>query len=84
VKKFELHMDALIAIVAVFALAVSFLIYQRHQYADLLQENVDLTWENSSLEADLVRMTARFDACKSSVRSIEAPDAQGSPNRSGE
>jgi heme/copper-type cytochrome/quinol oxidase subunit 2 len=61
VKKIELHMDALITMVAVFVIAISFLVYQRYQYSTLLQENLDLLWENSSLEANLVLKTAQFD-----------------------
>ena len=70
-KKFELHLDALIVAVAVFALAIAFLVYQRYQYTTLLQENVDLAWENSTLEANLVLMTAQIEACKSSSVSME-------------
>ena len=71
-KKFELHLDALITIVAVFALVVAFLLYQRYQYSDLLQENVDLAWENANLQVNLDYKTAQFDECKSFVVSMEA------------
>jgi len=63
-RKFELHMDALVVMVGVLVLAIAFLLYQRYQYSDLLQENVDLAWKNSSLEAELVMKTAQIDACK--------------------
>ena len=79
-KKIEIHMDALIAIVVVFALLAAFLIYQRYQYNDLLQENVDLQWENSSLEANLVLMTTQIDKCKSSAESLEEAGAGGEQN----
>ena len=69
-KKFELHLDALIVVFAVFALAVAFLIYQRHQYSVLMQENVDLLWENSTLEANLVLKTDQFEKCQSLVVSM--------------
>lgn len=75
-KKFELHLDALIAIVVVFVLAASFLIYQRHQYSTLLQENADLAWENSTLEANVVLMTSQIDQCKSIIASLEETDAE--------
>lgn len=70
-KKFELHLDALIVVFVVFALAIAFLLYQRHQYSVVMQENIDLLWENSSLEANLVLMTAQIDNCKSLIESIE-------------
>ena len=63
-KKIELHLDALITIVVVFVLAISFLLYQRYQYADVLQKNIDLTWENEKLKVDLVVETNLLDKCK--------------------
>ena len=75
-KKFELHLDALIVIFVVFALAIAFLLYQRHQYSIVMQENIDLLWENSSYEANLVLMTTRLDNCKSLIASIEESGAE--------
>ena len=78
-KKFELHLDAVIVIIVVFALAVTFLVYQRHQYSSLLQENVDLVWENSTLEANLALMSSRIEECESSAASEEGSGAVGAP-----
>ena len=64
-------MDALIVIFVVFALAIAFLVYQRHQYSIAMQENVDLLWENSSLEASLVLMSSQLDNCKTLIASKE-------------
>jgi len=82
VKKFELHMDALIAVLLVFVAVVSFLVFQRFQYSTLLQENVDLAWENSTLEANLVLKTAQFDECKSFVVSMKESGAESKPTNS--
>jgi len=76
VKKFELHLDALIAMFVVFALIIAFLLYQRSQYLDLTQENLDLVWENVNLQANLDYTTARFDDCKSSILSMEESGAE--------
>ena len=81
-KKLELHLDALILIIVVFALAVAFLIYQRHQYSDLMQENADLVWKNSSLEANVVLMASQMEKCESAIASMEESDAQGGAARS--
>ena len=62
-KKFELHLDALIVMVVVLALAVGFIMYQRHQYSEVMQENLDLAWEVETLKVDFQRMSARLDAC---------------------
>ena len=70
-KKFELHLDALIAMFVVFALIIAFLLYQRSQYLDLTQENVDLVWENVTLQASLDYKTTRLDDCNSSILSME-------------
>jgi len=75
VKKFELHLDALITIAVVFVLAICFLLFQRYQYADVLQKNIDLTWDNETLKVDLVLKTNLLDKCnnlKKSEKEIEA------------
>jgi hypothetical protein len=84
VKKYVLHKDALITIVVVFLLAVSFIGFQRYQYSALAQENVDLLWENSSLEASLSLKTAQFDRCKSFVESLKPTGEDGSPPVAGD
>ena len=73
-KKYELHLDALIAMFIVFAIAMAFLLFQRYQYSVVVQENVDLLWENSDLEANLVLRTAQFDNCQSLVASMKEPE----------
>ena len=62
-KKIELHLDALITIIVVFVLASSFMLYQRYQYSVVLQENIDLTWDNEKLKADLIFKTNLLDKC---------------------
>ena len=63
-KKIELHFDAIITIVVVFVLAISFLLFQRYQYSIVLQENIDLTWENEKLKVDLIWETSLLEKCK--------------------
>ena len=63
-KKIELHLDALITIIVVFILAISFIIFQRYQYSDVLQENIDLTWDNEKLKVNLISETSLLDKCK--------------------
>jgi hypothetical protein len=64
VKKIELHLDALITIIVVFVLAVGFILYQRYQCSVVLQENIDLTWENEKLKVDLIVEKSLLDKCK--------------------
>ena len=68
-KKFELHLDALITIIIVFVLAVGFILYQRYQYSVVLQENIDLTWENEKLKVDLIVEKSLLDKCKNEKNS---------------
>jgi hypothetical protein len=62
-KKFEFHLDALLTVIVVFVLAIGFIVYQRHQYSDVLQENIDLTWDNEMLKVDLELKSAQLDSC---------------------
>ncbi len=62
-KKFEFHLDALITVIVVFVLAVGFIVYQRHQFKEVLQENIDLTWEVETLKVDLQRNAALLETC---------------------
>jgi len=69
VKKIELHLDALITIIVVFVLAIGFMLYQRYQYSVVLQENIDLTWDNEKLKVDLILETSLLDKCKNEKNS---------------
>ena len=68
-KKIELHLDALITIIVVFVLASSFILYQRYQFSDVLQENIDLTWENEKLKVNLILETNLLDGCRNKKKS---------------
>jgi len=57
-RKFELHLDALIVIGFLFVSAVAFIAYQRHQYSDLLQDNVGRQMKQLSLEFEVARLEA--------------------------
>jgi cell division protein FtsL len=55
-RKFELHLDALIVIVLLFVAAVGFVVYQRHQYSILAQENLGRQMTQLSLELEVARL----------------------------
>jgi hypothetical protein len=69
VKKFGLHLDALIAIIVVFILAFGIILYQRHQFSGLLQESIDLAWENETLKMDVEYQIGLLEKCKSNKNS---------------
>ena len=58
VRKFELHLDALIVIVLLFVAAVGFIAFQRHQYSLLAQENSDRQLAQVKLEFEIARLEA--------------------------
>ena len=55
-RKFELHLDALIAITLLIVAAVAFIAYQRYQYMDLLGDNVERQWKQMHLESEVARL----------------------------
>jgi len=63
-KKFEFHLDALITVIVVFVLAIGFILYQRHQFSTVLQENIDLTWEVETLKVDFELKSRLLDRCE--------------------
>ncbi len=68
-KKIELHLDALFTIIVVFVLAISFLLFQRYQYSNVMQENIDLTWENEKLKVNLIWEISLLDKCENEKKS---------------
>lgn len=78
-KKFELHLDALITIIVVFSLVVSFILFQRYQYSVLLQENIDLTWDSENLKVDLELTNRSLVRCNEASNSEEAIKSDSEP-----
>jgi hypothetical protein len=64
-RKIPLHLDALVAIGVVIVAAVGFIAYQRHQYLDLLEENLDRQVKQAKLEFQLARLEAIEKKCAS-------------------
>ncbi|HET9404282.1 MAG TPA: hypothetical protein VFO57_06865 [Burkholderiales bacterium] len=73
-RKIELHLDALVAIALLIVAAVGFIAYQRHQYLDLLQDNIDRQWKQMALEFEVARLEAQLKKAAS-----EATAASGAP-----
>jgi hypothetical protein len=55
-RKFEIHLDAVIVIVVLFAAAVAFIGFQRYQYSVLLQDNIQRQLKQLSLEMEITRL----------------------------
>jgi hypothetical protein len=67
VRKFELHIDALIVIVLLFVAAVGFIAFQRHQYSLLAQENSDRQMKQVFLELEVARLEAQLKKAMNSA-----------------
>ena len=49
-KKITLNLDAAIVIILVFIVSFGFNLYQRYQYSQVFQENMDLRWDNQNMK----------------------------------
>ena len=66
-KKIELNLDAIIIVVVVFVLAFGFIIYQRHQFSRVMQENIDITWEFEKMKANLTFKNNKLEICEAQI-----------------
>jgi len=80
-RKFELHLDALIVIVLLFVSAIGFIAYQRHQYSDLLRENVGRQMAQLSLELEIARLEVLLKRATNAGQ--ETGGTRGSADRAG-
>jgi hypothetical protein len=62
-KHFTLNLDALLVITIIFLLAFGFIIYQRNQYSDLLEEHVQLQWLAQDMEVNTNSLKAKLKQC---------------------
>jgi hypothetical protein len=63
-KKFQLHLDAVIVIILLFVGSFAFIVYQDYQYEDLLQETVDQRWEIGNLKANEIILRTNLERCE--------------------
>ena len=66
-RKFGLHLDALVILILLFAGSVGFNLYQRHQYQDLLKEHIDLQFQSLKLGYSKAFMDAKLEKCESNI-----------------
>jgi hypothetical protein len=63
-KTVSVSVNAVIAIALLIAAGCGFMLYQKHQYDDLMQEFVDLKWQAGSVEANLLLARNALEHCK--------------------
>ena len=62
-KHFTLNLDALLVITIIFLLAFGFIIYQRNQYSDLLEEHAQLQWLAQDMEINTNLLKEKLKKC---------------------
>jgi hypothetical protein len=62
-KHFTLNLDALLVITIIVLLTFGFIIYQRNQYSDLLEEHVQLQWLAQDMEINIKSLKAKLKQC---------------------
>jgi hypothetical protein len=58
-------------VIVVFVLAISFILYQRHQFSIVFQENIDLTWEIETLKVDFELKSRMLERCENKIQAAE-------------
>lgn len=71
-RKFVLHLDALIVIGLLFVSAVGFIAYQRHQYSDLLRDNIGRQLKQLSLELEVARLEVLLKRATAAEQGVSA------------
>jgi hypothetical protein len=65
-KKFVLHLDALLIIILIFAISFGINLYQRVQYADLLEEYVEAETKAQNMEVNWNYVKGLLGQCQAS------------------
>jgi hypothetical protein len=63
-KTVSVSVNAVTATALLIATSCGFMLYQKHQYDDLMQEFVDLKWEAGNMEANLLLARNDLERCK--------------------
>jgi outer membrane lipopolysaccharide assembly protein LptE/RlpB len=63
-KTVSVSVNAVIAAALLLAAGCGFMLYQKHQYDDLMQEFVDLKWQAGGTEANLLLARNALAHCK--------------------
>ena len=62
-KKFTIHLDAVLVIVLIAAAVVAFVIFQHREQQQLFQQNIDLTWELQNRDTWVRQLEQRLARC---------------------
>ena len=71
-KKFELHLDAVIAMFIAFILSLGFNFYQHYQYEDLLREHTSLQMSSLGNDFNVSVTKASLKQCKQKLNEMKS------------
>ncbi len=66
-KTVSVSVNAVIATALLIAAGCGFMLYQKQQYDDLMQEFIDLKWEAGNIEANLVIARKQLERCRAAT-----------------
>jgi hypothetical protein len=72
VKTVSISIDTIATVALLVAVSCGFMLYQKHQFDDLMQEYVDLKWQSGNTEANLVIARNHLEQC----RAVASPQEQ--------
>lgn len=72
-KKFTIHLDAVLVLILLAAGLVAFVIFQHREQQRLFQQNLDLTWELQNSQTRNTQLQRRLTACPNDQASATRP-----------
>ncbi len=63
-KKFSIHLDAVLVIALIAAAVIFFVMVQHREQQRLFQQTVDLTWELQNRETRIRQLERRLKGCR--------------------
>lgn len=72
-KKFTIHLDAVLVIALLAAGLIAFVFFQHREQQRLFQQNLDLTWELQNSQTRVSQLQRRLTACRNDQASATGP-----------
>ena len=73
VKKFTIHLDAVLVLILLAAGLIAFVFLQHREQQRLFQQNMDLTWELQNSQTRVSQLQRRLTACHNDQASATGP-----------
>lgn len=73
VKKFTIHLDAVLVLILLAAGLIAFVFFQHREQQRLFQQNMDLTWELQNSQTRVSQLQRRLTACRNDPASAAGP-----------